>query len=537
MSVKDLSTVSRQDQAETTSICIVGAGAAGLVLAQSLVARGLDVVVLESGGAQIDDEVEALNAIDNANGRWTGAFRSRCRGIGGTSQLWGGRCIPISTSECEARPYLGDLGWPFRLQQLDRYTSGVETLLKLDHSSFDGLEEGGLPGNDEDFACRWAKWPRFADCNLSLLMRKEMRTNRRLRIWSNATVTDWELDTDHGRVRSLTARNKTGNQVRVFAQHFVLAAGTVETTRLLLWLRRSSNDRALATCQVLGHYFQDHLDISAATISRKNAKATNRLFGYRFSNSVRRSIHLELSRATQQQAQVGSAFAYITMDLDNSSLNAIKSVARQIQRGQVNPAEIARLSVQLKLLTQSLLWRMARRQLFVPADAGFKLHICAEQAPAWDNSITLSPRHDMFGVPLPRIKWTPTLPDEQTLRTAVAAIERFWNRQGWNQLAPLQWSAAVQNPQARLIDLAEDYYHPSGSARMGTDPSTSVVNANLTCHGIPNLSALSAATFPRAGSANPTFTIMRMALRLADHLEALLAHSKPEAATAKMSAA
>ncbi len=67
-----------------------------------------------------------------------------------------------------------------------------------------------------------------------------------------------------------------------------------------------------------------------------------------------------------------------------------------------------------------------------------------------------------------------------------------------------------------IIDQAEACAHPSGSTRMGTDPAESVVGPDLRCHAIPNVAVASASVFPAAGSANPTFTIMKLALWLAD---------------------
>jgi choline dehydrogenase-like flavoprotein len=51
---------------------------------------------------------------------------------------------------------------------------------------------------------------------------------------------------------------------------------------------------------------------------------------------------------------------------------------------------------------------------------------------------------------------------------------------------------------------------------MGLTPSASVVGPDLRCHAIPNVAVASASVFPTSGSANPTFTIMKMALWLAD---------------------
>jgi choline dehydrogenase-like flavoprotein len=57
---------------------------------------------------------------------------------------------------------------------------------------------------------------------------------------------------------------------------------------------------------------------------------------------------------------------------------------------------------------------------------------------------------------------------------------------------------------------------------MGTDPRESVVDAELKVHGVANLYVASCAVFPAGGSSNPTFTMMALAMRLADRLVTLL---------------
>jgi choline dehydrogenase-like flavoprotein len=57
---------------------------------------------------------------------------------------------------------------------------------------------------------------------------------------------------------------------------------------------------------------------------------------------------------------------------------------------------------------------------------------------------------------------------------------------------------------------------------MGDDPATSVVDRQLRVHAISNLSVASASAFPSSGSANPTFTIMQLAMRAADAIAARL---------------
>ena len=72
-----------------------------------------------------------------------------------------------------------------------------------------------------------------------------------------------------------------------------------------------------------------------------------------------------------------------------------------------------------------------------------------------------------------------------------------------------------------------DSLHQMGTTRLGTDPRTSVVDAECRVHGVGGLFVAGASVFPAAGSANPTLTIMALAVRLADHVRAELERSVP----------
>jgi choline dehydrogenase-like flavoprotein len=62
--------------------------------------------------------------------------------------------------------------------------------------------------------------------------------------------------------------------------------------------------------------------------------------------------------------------------------------------------------------------------------------------------------------------------------------------------------------------------HLMGTARMGDDPATSVVDRFGMAHDVPNLGVVDGSVFVTAGSANPTTTIAALALRTAEHLVA-----------------
>jgi choline dehydrogenase-like flavoprotein len=490
-------------------------------VAVRLARRGRSVAVVESGRANFDAAIHELNAIDDSAGRYTRALTGRYRGLGGSSTRWGGRMIPMTPADAGPRPHVRLPGWPLPIGELDRYDDELETLFATGHDSYDAIDQrafyapAGFPNDPQTFGARWAKCPSFRNSHLGVLLRQELETNPGLTVLLGATVCDFELDRERGRLQAVEARDFAGNRATVRAPEFIIAAGTIETTRLLLLLDRLAEGRAFRRTTPLGCYFQDHLKAEIATIDRRDAAATNRLFGYRFVNSVRRDLHLELAPAAQREDRVSSAFAYLSMDLSGSPLAAVRQLAHGMQRRQLDLAELGRAGRDLGLVAQAAYWRVRHSQLFVPPGIAFRLMICVEQLPHRANRISLSDQLDRLGVPQVRLDWAPRATEERTFRSAIDRLGRYWRLAGLDRLCPLVWNA-ITDPAATVIAAAEACAHPSGTTRMGTDPRKSVVGPDLRCHDLPNVAVASASVFPAAGSANPTFTIMRLAMRLAD---------------------
>ena len=74
--------------------------------------------------------------------------------------------------------------------------------------------------------------------------------------------------------------------------------------------------------------------------------------------------------------------------------------------------------------------------------------------------------------------------------------------------------------------------HHIGTTRMGEDPATSVVDPNCRVHGVDNLLVSSAATFPTSSQANPTLTLVALALRTAEYLKKTLSQRPQEISAA-----
>lgn len=72
-----------------------------------------------------------------------------------------------------------------------------------------------------------------------------------------------------------------------------------------------------------------------------------------------------------------------------------------------------------------------------------------------------------------------------------------------------------------IWEQGNDTCHMAGTARMGDDPRTSVVDADGRSWDIPNLWVCDGSVFPTVGGVNPSLTIQALALRMADRIKAL----------------
>ena len=82
----------------------------------------------------------------------------------------------------------------------------------------------------------------------------------------------------------------------------------------------------------------------------------------------------------------------------------------------------------------------------------------------------------------------------------------------------LEAAGAKQVSKVYIDRITGNCSHQHGTARMGNDPESSVLDRNCRAHEVDNLFAVDGSPFPTATGANPTLTIMANAWRVADHI-------------------
>lgn len=133
------------------------------------------------------------------------------------------------------------------------------------------------------------------------------------------------------------------------------------------------------------------------------------------------------------------------------------------------------------------------------------LKMVGECLPQECNRVTLADETDRYGLPVARVTYSYCDNDRRMMRHALDFMARA-----------LQAAEATD-----LWEERDDTCHLNGTARMGNNPATSVVNGDCRSWDIPNLWICDGSVFPTVGGVNPSLTIQAIACRTADRIKAL----------------
>jgi choline dehydrogenase-like flavoprotein len=144
----------------------------------------------------------------------------------------------------------------------------------------------------------------------------------------------------------------------------------------------------------------------------------------------------------------------------------------------------------------------------------YPLDYNAEQTPLHDSRISLTRDKDRFGVPKLRIDWRVCAEDIESIAASYRHMRSIFAD---TDVAAIAYDDDNLNESVRTTIPVGG--HHIGTARMSLDPREGVVNQQCRTHDVENLFIAGSAVFPTSGSANPTLTIVALAIRIADHLK------------------
>lgn len=501
-------------------VCIVGGGIAGLVLAHRLTERGIACTLLEAGGLDLEPESQSLyEAAEMADKHHTGTTAGRFRTLGGSSTRWGGQLLPYTPDIFTPPAGSPSLAWPLSPAELESFYPTIERLMGTDELPFTaaflpavGRTPVLLP---TALTLRFSKWAPFRRRNLAQTIGRVLLKHPGVTIYTHANAAELLVGPNRT-VRGVRVLDYRGRATIFPADRFIIATGTVEASRLLLL----SPDAVPNPHDQLGRFFHDHVSLRAATFNAAARDAILDRLGPAFVAGILHTAKLEASAALRAREHLLAAMAHLVIEEPaNSGPVAIRNLLRSIQQRRVSEAIRSNLLPVLRgapdVARLAYASRFERRRA-VSRRALVHFNIDLEQPATHggphdsDNRIRLSATPDSLGLRKAVVQWRVGPREHDTAHRFSQHLRAALDE---TRLPQPIWTPGLL--EGTPVPFA-DTYHPMGGLRMGTDPAASVVDPNLRVHGVANLFVASCATFPAGGSSNPTFTLMALALRLAD---------------------
>jgi choline dehydrogenase-like flavoprotein len=500
-------TVGRLDELVGTlprpPVLVLGSGPAGTTVARELAAAGIASMVAESG-----DRLPGAAAMDLDRGEVVGlplrfedadigTAGMRMRALGGASGHWTGMCHPLEALDFAPRSWRPGSGWPIDREELEPSYRQAEATLALRPGAWDptawhaaaGTTAPITGGRLDAVAFQVSTPVRFAEA-----FGPELETSELVDVRLDATATGLSTTRDGSLVTAVVLRSRSGAEVLVRPELVVVATGAMEVPRLLLASQLTDPAGVANRSGLVGVGFMDH---PHRWVGRAHLVEDPAWSLYRLAPPPDASppSHVWLGWRPTDEVQEAEQLA-------NAAVFAWPGGGRGAAAADPTAEAVA---------AGLLLGGLRSTGTFEAS-----LSLRCEQLPLPTSTVRLATEVDAVGLPRLVVDWQVDDDVERTMRRTLELLAGELGRAGLGRVEV--------DPGGEPLDElpVEIGCHPMGTARMGEDPSTSVVDAQLRAHDVENLYVAGSAVFRTGGHANPTLTIVALAHRLGAHLAAEL---------------
>lgn len=536
-------------------LCVIGSGPAGIIAVLEYVRVNPDktVLLVEYGfpGQKVKNDLDDSIVVDNLVNHHD-PYECTNKGLGGTSLTWGGRCVMYDEIDfLKDRPIInGECTWDVSLfeevkKHLDataKYFECGEPVFNLNEiPQFKGsrIAENFKEGVVTDSLLeRWSMPTRFGS-----RYRKALEDCKNITLMEGYEARDFSEPDAEGKVSSLTIRNvRNGETTSVGASNFVLAAGTQESTRILL--RNTQLFKNLGfTPPALGKYYQGHVFGKIAGVKfYGDPKKTD--YGYLRNPDgtyIRRRFHFTQEFMLKndllntilwidnplyhdyRHKNGAMSFMYLAMITPIlKNMLAPPAIAHSITKGETKTVgkHIWNFvkDLPMSMITPALIFSkryLVKRKLpgvflYNPMNE-YSLSFHAEQFPSAQNRMEL----DKDGETL-NIHYDLTDADVNSAIKVHDELDKYLREINCGEV--VYWYPKEDLAEA-VRNVSKDGIHQIGTTRIADTPEEGVLDKDLKLYGTSNVYVCSSSAFPTSGHANPTFFLGAFAVRLANFLK------------------
>ncbi|MCB0352836.1 MAG: GMC family oxidoreductase [Bdellovibrionales bacterium] len=454
-------------------IAVFGAGAAGIAFAREFLDSNQKLLLVESGDRVPDSTIQSLY-----DGKTIGSpyplSGSRSRQFGGSTNCWAGLVARLDPIDFEKRNYIPHSGWPIHYDELVPFYERAESLLQANDGSLDAFSDAPFSPItfSEKLRTKIYQWrpKRFLD------FLSDFERSRQIRLVLRSNVVALHLNGDKWSIDSVTVKTLDGNTFRAVANRYVLALGALENARLLLSSATEDWPGVGNEYDIVGRFFMEHphLDNQLQLMS-----FDGRFQGYSGSSDFYPAI--ALSEETLRTERLCNSAFFLPVSGSAPSdpwAKRVQTIATSF--GLSSGAEC------------------------------FPVGIPIEQIPNPESRVSLDSERDILGMPMVTLNWQLTPEDLTSLQRTVEILVQEFGAFHVGRFQNSLKQRSLKNPLGGN--------HHMGTTRMATRPQEGVVDRDCKVFGTDNLYVLGSSVFPTSGAANPTLTILALAMRLADHL-------------------
>lgn len=501
----DLNQPENATVSEEFDVTIIGAGAAGVLLAVKLAQKGKKVLVIESGHFEVDEEKQKLNEVVNTRKILGSAYTGRNRGIGGTTLTWGGQSLPFSQLDFNKRDWVMNSGWPLAYDSMKEYYKTANAFMKIDTLNYhdDIFKEINLSDKQIDkkvfdfHVAKWANEPNFQTLYKTFL-------EKHVSVYYHAQLI--KINQSDNKVTNIDVKNFNGQLFNFKINKLIVACGGIETIRTLLNNNIGNHSNWLGKC------FMEHPCIELGDIFTDKSYKLQKTFNTHMWQRRKYSLRLSLSDHFQIENKLLNCSAGIMFTCKSDAFDPYAEL--KYFRSEFNLKSLIKLSGSLGSLIKSA-WALLFQKFFFKDNTENKLVLMMEQEPDETSYIGLSDEVDQFGIPKAKISWHISKKSWDTTIACANALKKEIERLKYGKV---KFYDFIKSDNEHWMDCLSDVNHHMGGARMSARPEDGVVNTDLQVWNIPNLFVCSCAVYPTSSHSNPTLTLLALGTRLTDFI-------------------
>jgi choline dehydrogenase-like flavoprotein len=428
---------------------------------------------------------------------------------------------PLDPIDFEARPEIPDSGWPFGAPEMEPYYQRAHPISNLGPPTFD-VDDWERPD--------MARLPLPEDRVLTAILQRGMSsfahhrdtfaTATNVTVLYHATVLEVESTGEPATVTGLRVAIAADRRFHVSARHFVLACGGIENTRLLLASRGHQPAGLGNGHDLVGRYFMEHPAARIGFLRPRDPSVVERarLYDSHREGDVFIQAALTLSPSLVRREGLRNAAFFLLPRNEAFISEGVRSLRAMAVGTYRRPwvgrtaGHVRNVAGGLVPVTKTMLGGLRRA---TATSTLFVVRTQAEQAPNPASRITLGTSRDRYGTPRPVLDWRLSGADLESIRRGEDLLAVELERAGFGKI---ERRLGEEDPPV----VFEGNHHHMGTTRMHPDPRRGVVDADGRLHGVSNLYVTGTSVFPTGGYINPTYTVVALAIRLADHIRATL---------------